>query len=167
VHTVIYITGVSGAGKTTIGQLLANKMNIPFFDGDDFHPKNNIEKMKAGIPLTDDDRTEWLLTLNILAYRQTQINHVIIACSALKQHYRQILNNRLSNVVTIFLQGNYQTIYQRIIQRTQHFMPASLIQSQFDILEIPEADLVVDIEKSPSDILELILNYLRTRNMAQ
>jgi carbohydrate kinase (thermoresistant glucokinase family) len=167
VHTVIYIIGVSGAGKTTIGQLLAKKMKIPFFDGDDFHPKINIEKMKASIPLTDDDRTDWLLTLNKLAYEQTQISNVIIACSALKEQYRQILNKGLSNVISIFLQGSYQTIYQRILQRTQHFMPASLIQSQFDILEIPKADLVVDIEKSPSDILELILNYLRTRNMAQ
>jgi carbohydrate kinase (thermoresistant glucokinase family) len=164
-HTAIYIMGVSSSGKTTIGQMLANSMRLPFFDGDDFHPENNIKKMKAGIPLTDDDRAEWLLTINKLAHKQTQTSNVIIACSALKEKYRQILNDGLYNVVTIFLQGSYQTIHERITKRIQHFMPPALLQSQFDILEMPKADLVVDITKTVDDILEEVVSYLLNKNL--
>lgn len=152
--------GVSGSGKTTIGKLLQQKTGIPFYDADDFHSQANKEKMKAGHPLTDEDRAGWLEKINSLALQQTKLAGAIIACSALKEKYRRMLSNGLTKPVWIFLEGDYETIAGRMKNRTQHFMPESLLQSQFESLEIPLDALQISIEKAPAEIVEMIYAYL-------
>jgi len=156
-HKAIFITGVSGSGKTTIGQLLAQKTGYAFYDADDFHPQQNIDKMKAGEPLTDEDRWPWLDNLHHLASQKIQNESIIIACSALKQVYRKRLSNGIeANCRWVFLNGSYATIQQRMQQRKDHYMPAALLQSQFDALEIPAGAIEATIEMPP----EAIVNYL-------
>jgi carbohydrate kinase (thermoresistant glucokinase family) len=153
--------GVSGSGKTTIGKKLSSKTGLPFFDADDFHPPANKEKMKAGIALTDDDRQDWLLQLNLLAKRESMNEGAIIACSALKEKYRQQLTEDVhSPVHWVFLQGSYKVINERLKARTDHYMSATLLQSQFDILEIPAGVIVVNIENEPDKIVKEILDQL-------
>lgn len=155
---VIFIMGVSGSGKTTIGSRLSEQMGIPFFDGDDFHSTNNREKMKSGQPLTDDDRWEWLEAINKMAIKQSQEKGAIIACSALKEKYRQRLMRDIpSPVQWVCLAGEYNTVLERIQSRKDHFMPASLLQSQFEILEVPVDAIRPDISKSPEEIVNFLL----------
>jgi carbohydrate kinase (thermoresistant glucokinase family) len=160
---IVYIMGVSGSGKTTIGELLAEKTGIPFFDADDFHSQANKEKMKAGHPLTDDDRKDWLQKINALASEQSKKNGAIIACSALKEEYRQTLSNGIEKPLWVFLNGSYKVIYERIKNRKGHYMPASLLHSQFESLEIPDGAFSIDIEKEPGEIVALILKQLDTK----
>lgn len=159
-HTIIYIMGVAGAGKTTIGKLLSAKINIPFFDADDFHPAANIEKMAAGFPLTDDDRIDWLNRIHEMAKVQSMQRGAIIACSALKKSYRTTLSAGLSKVHWIFLQGNFETIKQRLRARSGHFLPPSLLPSQFETLEIPQDALCISIDHSPEEITLIIYRNL-------
>jgi len=156
---IIYIMGVSGSGKTTIGMALSSKTGIPFFDGDDFHSLNNKEKMKAGTPLNDDDRAQWLQTLNELAKEQTGVKGAVIACSALKEKYRAQLSSGVPKTNWIFLQGDYELIFERIKNRA-HFMPAQLLQSQFDTLEIPQSALTIDIKNDTDKIIERIIAHV-------
>ena len=160
---IIYIIGVAGSGKTTIGKLLSLKTGLPFFDGDDFHPAENKEKMKAGHPLTDEDRQQWLQQLNKLAIDKSKLKGAIIACSALKEKYRIVLGSGITTPAWIFLQGNYELIHERMKKRKGHFMPAQLLQSQFDNLEIPASALMVDIKKESDKIVEIIMQYLNDR----
>ena len=161
VQQIIFIMGVSGSGKTTIGELLAKKLEVPFFDADDFHPMENVEKMKAGNPLNDEDRAPWLDNLNTLAKQQLKQKGAIITCSALKEKYRIRLENGLSESPKwIFLNGNFEMILARMNQREGHYMPASLLQSQFDALEIPANAFEIDIALKPVDIVENILSRL-------
>ena len=158
---IIFIMGVSGSGKSTIGELLAAKTNLPFFDADDFHPIENVEKMKAGKPLNDSDRAPWLDRLNELAKQELAKKGAIITCSALKEKYRIRLEDGLSQKTEwIFLNGDFQMILDRINQRANHYMPVSLLQSQFDALEMPENAFEVDIALSPNQIVEAILSKL-------
>lgn len=158
---IIFIMGVSGSGKTTIGQLLAKEIAAPFFDADDFHPIENVEKMKAGNPLNDQDRGPWLTNLNKLAKIQLTQKGAVITCSALKAKYRARLAEGLPNVITwIFLNGKFETILARMNQREGHYMPASLLQSQFDALEVPNNAFEVDIEQKPSEIITQILERM-------
>jgi carbohydrate kinase (thermoresistant glucokinase family) len=157
-HIVIYIMGVAGSGKTTIGQKLSAKTGYPFYDADYFHTRENIDKMRAGQPLTDEDRWPWLDNICVFVNSQIQSGSIILACSALKQIYR----NRLSNGIEqqcrwVYLNGSYQTILQRMQNRTGHYMPATLLQSQFDALEIPENNIEADITKDPEQIAEEIM----------
>ena len=153
--------GVSGSGKTTIGQLLGKELKVPFYDADDFHPSENVEKMKAGIPLNDEDRAPWLDRLNDLAQQELSKKGAIITCSALKEKYRiRLEKDLISSPIWIFLKGDFDTILQRMNQRSGHYMPASLLQSQFDALEIPQKALTVDIEKSPEKIVQQIIESL-------
>ena len=156
---IIYIMGVSGAGKTTIGQLLSSKIGIPFFDADDFHSPSNKEKMKAGIPLTDDDRMDWLLQLHQLALKQSKTQGAIIACSALKEKYRTILANDI-NPFWVFLQGTYQQLYDRMKNRQGHYMSVELLQSQLDTLEIPVDAFTLSIMLTPDEIVNKILIHI-------
>lgn len=150
--------GVSGSGKSTIAELLSNKLNLPFFDADDFHPKENVEKMKSGKPLNDEDRAPWLDNLNELAKIKESTTGAIITCSALKEKYRKRLEKGMQAELTwIFLNGDFELILNRINQRKGHYMPASLLQSQFDALEIPQNAIEVDIALSPDSIIEKIL----------
>lgn len=157
---VIYIMGVSGSGKTTIGQLLSEKTGIPFFDADDFHSAANKAKMHAGQALTDEDRRGWLITLSELAQKQQQSQGAIIACSALKEQYRITLGSHLQKPVWVFLKGDFNTIKSRLDKRTNHYMPANLLQSQFETLEIPANAFSVDINNEPDEIVNEIIIHI-------
>ena len=160
---IIFIMGVSGSGKTTVGKLLAPLINVPFFDGDDLHAVSNIEKMKTGKPLSDEDRLIWLQKINKLARVQQQAEGAIIVCSALKEKYRSILNNNLINPQWIFLKGDYDLIYQRLNERKGHFMPPQLLRSQFSILEIPETIFTVNIDQPTAIIIQQLIAFLNKK----
>ena len=153
---VYFIMGVSGSGKTTVGSALAELWQIPFFDGDDFHPEKNIQKMASGQSLTDEDRIPWLTAIRTFARSKLYESSLIIACSALKESYRQILSDGIEeHVQFIHLDGSYDLIMERIKQRN-HFMPASLLQSQLETLEQPSDAICVDIVLSPGEIADAI-----------
>jgi gluconokinase len=152
------IMGVSGSGKSTIGKLLAERTGWAFYDADDFHPTANIDKMQRGIALTDSDRQPWLTTLHQLIVTHLERDRPgILACSALKSQHRQILRDKSSKVIFVYLQGNYDSIQNRIQQRLGHFMAANLLRSQFDILEEPQDALIINITLAPEAIVDEIL----------
>ena len=157
---ILFVMGVSGSGKTTIGTLLAEKLKVPFFDGDNFHPEANIKKMSEGKPLNDDDRQGWLERLNELAIKNRATGAVIV-CSALKQKYRVVLGYSLENQhKIIYLEGSFKLISERLSKRENHFMPKGLLQSQFDTLEIPSDAITVSIDQSPEAIVNEIIEKL-------
>jgi gluconokinase len=142
---IVLMMGVCGSGKTTTGKALAESLGWPFFDGDDFHPETNVAKMAAGQPLTNADRWPWIE--RIADAMRSVLDHggnAVFACSALKSAHRQRMQ-RAGDVRVVFLDGDAETIGPRLAARTQHFMPASLLPSQFAALEVPEDALVVDI----------------------
>lgn len=158
---VLIVMGVSGTGKTTIGKLLSEKLKYPFFDGDDYHPEENVKKMKAGTPLNDDDRKGWLIRLNQLALEHKK-SGAVIACSALRKNYRGLLRAGMGNKIKfIFLKGSFELIKSRLENREGHFMPLVLLQSQFDTLEPPSKALSVSVEDRPSEIVEDIVRQLK------
>lgn len=151
---VIILMGVSGSGKTTLGQLLSAELGWNFYDADDFHSQGNIEKMRSGIPLTDDDRIPWLKTLKTrLDQWLAQGENAILACSALKASYRQILGEDSPAVKYVYLQGSHAEILQRLQQRQNHFMPQKLLKSQFSALEEPQNCLRINISQTPQQIV--------------
>ena len=155
---IILLMGVSGSGKTTIGALLSKELKWDFFDGDDFHDPSNVEKMAAGIPLTDEDRQTWLNTLHGIVTRlREEGKNGIIACSALKHSYRKYLMTRAEDVSLIYLKGNFEQIKQRLNDRTGHFVGESLLQSQFSTLEEPDDAIEVDITHTPAEIVSTII----------
>ncbi|WP_281847808.1 NADP-dependent phosphogluconate dehydrogenase [Olleya namhaensis] len=158
---VIFIMGVSGCGKSTVGKLLAQELDIPFFDGDDFHPETNIKKMSNGQPLNDDDRQGWLEALNDLAKQQLTKNSCVIVCSALKQKYRDTLSLHIKTETKwVYLSGSFDQIFERLNSRDNHFMPPELLKSQFDTLEEPKDALRVDIGLTPENIIKTIKHEL-------
>ena len=157
INHVIFVMGVSGCGKTTIGNALAQELNVPFFDGDDFHTKESIQKMSNGIALTDDDRKEWLQKLNDKAKKQLVDGSCVIACSALKEKYRNTLSHTIEDQSKwVYLTGSMEQILDRLQRRQGHFMPPTLLKSQFDILEEPKDALKIDIRFSPKQCIETI-----------
>jgi len=157
--------GVSGSGKSTVGKLLAEDLNIPFFDGDDLHAKSNIIKMSRGQSLTDEDRFGWLQLLHSLAKKQLEKNSCIIVCSALKKKYRELLSKDIqNNTKWIFLQGSFEEITDRINKRTNHFMNSEMLKSQFDILEEPKDAIKIDINLKPKEIIALVKNQLESKS---
>ena len=160
-NSIIFIIGVSGVGKSTIGKLLSKELNIPYFDGDDYHPQDNILKMSNGQPLTDADRQPWLFALNNLAKKQLTTNSCIIACSALKKTYRDTLQKDIKHKIEwVHLHGNFDQVLNRLKSRSNHFMPSELLKSQFDTLEMPEKALTVDINLNPKEIVQLIVENI-------
>jgi carbohydrate kinase (thermoresistant glucokinase family) len=162
-HRIIYITGVSGSGKTTIGRLLGQALGIPFADGDDFHPSANIAKMQAGIPLQDEDRWPWLDAIRSYAAKAVLESSAVIACSALKETYRQKLAAGLptGSVFWAHLQGDFATLHPRLAARQGHFMPPGLLESQFEAYEPPREGLLLDVGKPAEEVVEEILKALQ------
>lgn len=152
--------GVSGSGKTSVGQLLANELTIPFIDADDYHPPANIEKMSQGIPLNDSDREPWLDALHETATKHRSPG-CVIACSALKEAYRKRLMQSIeSNILLIYLKGSYEQIFERMRKRKNHFMDAAMLKSQFEALEEPDNAVNIDIINSPEIIVQKIKTYI-------
>ncbi|MGV2830326.1 gluconokinase [Myxosarcina sp. GI1(2024)] len=153
------IMGVSGSGKTTVGRLLSERLGIPFYDADDFHPQANIDKMSKGIPLDDRDRQPWLLKLrDLIEDTLSSGKQGVLACSALKSKYRQTLQgDRIKEITWIYLKGDYNLIKQRMRQRQEHFLDEDMLRSQFEALEEPKAALTIDITYSPEEIVAQIL----------
>lgn len=157
---VYVVMGVSGCGKTTVGTLLANEKEIPFFDADDFHPEENIRKMQAGNPLNDNDRKPWLKLLSEKIRDWNDDSGAVLACSALKKSYRKTLTSKTRDVMFIWLDGSYELINSRMKNREGHYMPPDLLQSQFDALEPPSEAVRVSIDQPPDNILSDILKTL-------
>ena len=152
--------GVTGAGKTTVGKLLAQKLDWDFADADEFHSAANIEKMRQGIPLDDADRAPWLAALqNAIQTWNSQARNVVLACSALKRSYRDQL--RAGPVQFVYLEADYQLALNRLGERRGHFATASILERQFADLEPPEHALTVRIDKEPEAIVAEILEKLK------
>ena len=155
---IIFLMGVSGAGKTTIGKLLAETLNWELRDADNFHTATNIEKMRLGIPLNDADRKLWLEDLQAAIKNWLQENkNVVLACSALKTNYRQILIID-SCIQLVYLKGSFDVIENRLKARQNHFMTEKLLKSQFHDLEEPDNCICVDVSELP----EMIVKKIRT-----
>jgi gluconokinase len=156
---IVIVFGVSGAGKTTIGKLLAQEVGWHFYEADDFHSQANIEKMQNGIPLTDEDRWPWLENLRQLIKRSLETGeNAVVACSALKRAYRERL--RVGDEVKfVFLRGDYALIEKQLHRRHGHFMNPKLLRSQFADLEEPKPDedvLTIELGRSPQELVEEI-----------
>ena len=152
--------GVSGCGKTTIGTLLSIETGIKFIDADFYHSKKNKTKMKNGIPLDDLDRSFWLNKINseLINYSKKSL---ILACSALKEEYRvELIKGIKQKVHWFFLNGDFKLINKRLENRKNHFMSKKLLKSQFDILEIPNYGIEINISKKREDIIKKILKYI-------
>lgn len=154
--------GVSGSGKTTLGLLLAQKLGLDFYDGDNFHSPKNIAKMSAGNPLTDEDRYQWLESINKTAKQLISENKSgVFACSALKEKYRKLLSQNIGNeIVFVYLKGTKEIIQARMNARKGHFMPSQLLDSQFDTLEEPQNAIDIDLSKSPEEMIQDTLEKL-------
>ena len=155
------VMGVSGSGKSLIGAALARALDVDFVEGDDYHTAANVARMASGIPLTDDDRAEWLRSLaaRIRKARDSGIG-LVVSCSALKRSYRDILRGAASELRFVFLQGPRGLLAQRLASRRGHYMPLSLLESQLATLEEPSPDeqaWVCDIRKSSEDIVTALM----------
>ncbi|MGD8232644.1 gluconokinase [Vibrio sp. TRT 1302] len=159
----ILVMGVSGCGKSLIGSELAKSLQLPFYDGDDFHPQANVEKMRQGIPLDDEDRIGWLHTLNKL-YLDNEC--AVVACSALKPEYRDILRSENSSLVIVYLKGDFDTIWARHKNRANHYFNGeAMLRSQFDTLVEPTCDeaLHIDISQSVEQVVQQVLNAIEAK----
>ena len=158
---IVVLMGVSGAGKTTVGMALAEKSGWPFLDADDFHPEANVAKMAAGTPLADQDRWPWLDRLNAeLRQRESRGESAVLACSALKEAYRERLRQGLAEARLVFLDGDFELIRARAETRKHRFMPATLLRSQFESLEPPADALRVDARLAVPQAVDAILRAL-------
>ena len=157
---IIVLMGVTGSGKSTVGKLLARQLGWRFFEGDDFHSAENIEKLSRGEPLSDEDRRPWLEAIReTICAAIDRGESAVIACSALKQSYRRVLQIG-GQVSFVYLKASIALIQERLKKRIGHFMNPNLIQSQFDTLEEPEGALQVDTHEPPEAIVQLIRNEL-------
>jgi len=159
---IVLVMGVSGSGKTTIGEALAKELGWKYLDADDYHPKSNIEKMAAGIPLDDADRWPWLDRINEkLNELQKQNQSAVVGCSALKAAYRKRLARGIKDFEVVHLKGDFKLIHSRIAKRKHRFMPPSLLRSQFDTLEPPRDAIEVDVSAPIAGSVKKIKTQLR------
>jgi len=162
---ILVVMGVSGCGKTTVGQALAHHLGCEFAEGDQFHSPQNVAKMAAGTPLTDDDRWGWLQTLSArMAQARAKGQSLVLSCSALRKPYRDILREGAPKAWFVHLHGNIDLLQQRMASRPGHYMPPSLLQSQLDTLEMPEADervVSLDIATPLSEMVISVMSAVR------
>jgi gluconokinase len=161
---IIVVMGVAGAGKTTIGQLLAQRLACALLEGDSLHSPENIRRMAAGIALTDEDRHDWLVAIaERIAAAAKSDEALVVTCSALKRRYREMLRGDVAHLVFVYLSGDKSLVESRVNERHDHFMPGSLVASQFAALEVPSADesvIYCDIALPPQAIVTSILEQL-------
>jgi gluconokinase len=166
---VVVLMGVSGSGKTTVGQLLASELGWQFADGDDYHSAANIEKMRNGVPLTDTERAPWLAALReLIAGWVEEKKNAVLACSALKRKYREILQVG-PEVQIVYIKGTPQLLQQRLRERVGHYMKEWMLDSQLETLEEPEAGeaLILDADCSPSEIVTEVQARLRLAKVVE
>ena len=149
------IMGVAGSGKTTIAEKLCQKINAFLIEGDDYHSKNNVKKMSSGIPLNDEDRYDWLIKIREEIIKREKNENLVVTCSALKEKYRSILN--VKNFYLVYLKINKETARKRINNRRDHFMPDSLVESQFSILEEPKKAITLDQSLNPNEMVNQLM----------
>jgi len=159
--SIYVIMGVSGVGKTTIAKAISQSQKSVFLEGDDFHPKENVEKMSSGQPLTDQDRMPWLKALSVAAGLKKKEGNVVMTCSALKRDYREEIGKYIPGAMFVHLEGSFDYIAEQMSRRQGHFMPTSLLRSQFDTLEPlggDELGTTISIENG----IETVLSELET-----
>lgn len=159
----IVVMGVSGSGKSTVGEKLARRASLEFHDADQFHPAENIAKMSQGIPLQDEDRVPWLQAMSDFIHGKSQEGQVpVLACSALKKSYRDLLRGGRNHITFIYLAGDFDIIEGRINARKDHFMPPGLLKSQFETLEEPDRleAIRIDVSPDPDEIVESVIREL-------
>jgi gluconokinase len=162
--TVVVVMGVAGSGKTTIGQILAERLHWPFADADDFHPAANVAKMASGTPLTDQDRWPWLQAIR--AWIDANPGDAVVTCSALRRRYRDVLRGEQGHIRFLHLDGTIPQLESRLSARTNHFMLATMLASQLRTLEPLEDDedgVVISIMQTPQQIVDQAINALRLR----
>ena len=157
----IFIMGVAGSGKTTIAKLLSKKINAFLIEADNYHSKNNIDKMSTGIPLNDDDRYDWLIKIKEEINKRKSFQNLVVACSALKEKYRSILNVKEDYLVYLKITKN--TAMTRIKNRQNHFMPDSLVDSQFAILEEPNVCITLDETLKPDEMTTHLTSIIKNK----
>jgi len=154
---ILIVCGVSGTGKSTVGLQLAEALKLPFFDADDFHPQSNVQKMKSGVALNDQDRQPWLESLSskLASWESSSSNGgAVLACSALKESYRQILASQCQeNIAWIILHGSTDLLAKRLDSRKDHYFNPRLLDSQLEALELPDYGWLIDVQTSPDDIV--------------
>jgi carbohydrate kinase (thermoresistant glucokinase family) len=162
--TIAIVMGVSGSGKTTVAAMLAGALGVAFLEGDDLHPRSNVEKMRSGTPLTDADRWPWLCAIAArIDQWRAEGKAGVVTCSALKRSYRDVLIGARPEVRLVYLRGSRKLIHERMAARHEHFMPVGLLDSQFATLEEPGPDerpIVVDVGGTPEQIVAEILRQL-------
>ena len=155
---IVVVMGVSGVGKTTLGRLLAERLDVPFIEGDDYHPAANVAKMARGVPLDDEDRWPWLDQLN---KQLMKTRHAVLACSALKAVYRERLLAGVDEARLVHLHAGKALIAARLKERRHRYMPASLLDSQLAALEPPEDAIAIDVSGDPASCVAAVLAALR------
>nr|WP_321454650.1 gluconokinase [uncultured Cohaesibacter sp.] len=162
---IIVVMGISGSGKSTLGKLLADRLGVPFEEGDAYHSQDNVKKMAAGIPLTDEDRKPWLETLAAaMSHWDARGETRVLSCSALRKAYRDLFRQAAQNLRFIFLDGAEDLVRARMAERQSHFMPVKLIESQIAALEVPdgEEDVIrIDIANDPQAMVSDVMEKLK------
>ncbi|GAA0878900.1 gluconokinase [Algoriphagus jejuensis] len=159
---LVIVTGVSGTGKSTLGARIAERLRLPFFDADQFHPEANVAKMSAGHPLTDEDRIPWLQAMADQLLASEKTSGAVLTCSALKNSYREMLAVSPS-IRWIHLTGDRDLIWERMSARQNHFMKAGMLDSQIALWEKPLTGYLLDIAGTPEQLLDESLNYLKSQ----